>query len=200
MFRGFASACLCVVAVACPAIGTASPDDNANEFAVSSPDVHSGQPFSKATVANNFGCTGGNFSPALQWTGAPAGTKSFVITLFDPDEHGSPSGWWHWIVYDVPASVHSLPRNAGVDKGNALPPGAAQGRNDEGKLAYAGPCPDEGDTPHHYVLTIYALKVAKLPVPRGASGANVTYTAREFTLGVAKIVALHGRADSARVQ
>src|SRR6202789_3533308 len=61
-------------------------------------------------TANVFGCTGGNMSPPLQWTGAPAGTKSFVVTLFDPDEHGDPSGWWHWIVYDLPAPVDKLPK------------------------------------------------------------------------------------------
>lgn len=61
-------------------------------------------------TANVFGCTGGNLSPPLEWSGEPAGTKSFVVTLFDPDEHGDPSGWWHWIVYDLPANTHGLPK------------------------------------------------------------------------------------------
>ncbi len=188
------------LSLAAPAIGESLPDSSAGNFALTSREVHPGEPFRPVTVANSYGCTGGNQSPSLEWTGAPAGTKSYAITLFDPDEHGSPSGWWHWIVYDIPGSTTSLTLNAGVENSTRLPPGALQGRNDEGKRGYAGPCPDAGDAPHHYVITLYALKVAKLPVPRGSSGAYVSYTVRDYTLGSAKIVALHGREESRRAQ
>jgi Raf kinase inhibitor-like YbhB/YbcL family protein len=144
-------------------------------------------------TANAFGCTGGNISPELHWSGAPAGTLSFVVTLFDPDERSTPSGWWHWIVYDLPAATESLPKGAGVLKSALLPAGTLQGRSDLGENAYHGPCPAQGDPPHRYTFTIYALNVAKLPVPADSSGGMVTSTAQEHLLGKAVFVAHYGR-------
>jgi len=132
-------------------------------------------------------------SPPLQWSGAPAGTKSFVVTLFDPDEHSTPSGWWHWVVYDLPASTSSLPKGAGVEHSSILPPGTMQGRTDLGNDAYHGPCPDKGDRPHHYTFTVYALSVDKLDVPADSSGAMVVSTAGDHLLGKAVFVADYGR-------
>jgi Raf kinase inhibitor-like YbhB/YbcL family protein len=165
-------------------------------FTLRSPDVQEGTPFPEPFVLNGFGCTGGNRSPALEWRGAPAGTKSFVITLFDRDEHTTPSGWWHWVIYDIAGGADHIAQNAGVKNSRSLPKGARQGRNDDSVAAYSGPCPDSADPPHHYVLTIYALDIAKLPVPLGATGANVTYTAHEHTLASATLIALHGRGPS----
>jgi Raf kinase inhibitor-like YbhB/YbcL family protein len=145
-------------------------------------------------TANAFGCTGGNTSPELHWSGAPSGTKSFVVTLFDPDERSTPSGWWHWIVYDLPSATASLPKGAGVLKSPLLPAGTLQGRSDLGENAYHGPCPAQGDPPHHYTFTIYALDVAKLPVAADSSGAMVTSTAQDHVLGKAVFVAHYGRA------
>ncbi len=101
----------------------------------------------------------------MRWSGAPKGTQSFVVTLFDMDEHNTPSGWWHWVVYDLPANATELPAGAGVVNSKTLPAAAHQGRTDLGTDAYHGPCPDKGDKPHRYVFTIYALKVPKLSVP-----------------------------------
>jgi Raf kinase inhibitor-like YbhB/YbcL family protein len=145
-------------------------------------------------TANAFGCTGGNTSPELHWSGAPAGTLSFVVTLFDPDERSTPSGWWHWIVYDLPPVTESLPKGAGVLKSTLLPAGALQGRSDLGENAYHGPCPARGDPPHRYTFTIYALNVAKLPVPVDSSGGMVTSSAQEHLLAKAVFVAHYGRA------
>ena len=145
-------------------------------------------------TANAFGCSGGNISPALHWSGAPAGTLSFVLTLFDPDERSTPSGWWHWIVYDLPPATESLPKGAGVLKSSLLPAGALQGRSDLGENAYHGPCPARGDPPHRYTFTIYALDVAKLPGPADSSGGMVTSIAQEHLLGKAVFVAHYGRA------
>jgi Raf kinase inhibitor-like YbhB/YbcL family protein len=144
-------------------------------------------------TANAFGCSGGNLSPELHWSGAPPGTLSFVVTLFDPDEHSTPSGWWHWIVYDLPPSTESLPKGAGVLRSKSLPAGTLQGRSDLGENAYHGPCPAQGDPPHHYTFTIYALDVAKLPVPADSSGGMVTSTVQEHLLGKAVFVAHYGR-------
>jgi Raf kinase inhibitor-like YbhB/YbcL family protein len=144
-------------------------------------------------VGNVYGCAGGNMSPPLQWTGAPAGTKSFVVTLFDPDEHGDPSGWWHWIVYDLPATTDKLPKGAGIEHSSVLPLGAMQGRTDLGTDAYHGPCPDKGERPHRYTFTVYALSVEKLDVPADSSGAMVVSTATDHLLGKAVFIAHYGR-------
>jgi Raf kinase inhibitor-like YbhB/YbcL family protein len=144
-------------------------------------------------TAKTFGCTGGNTSPPLQWSGAPAGTKSFVVTLFDPDERSTPSGWWHWVVYDLPSDLHQLPQGAGAGRSTLLPAGALQGRTDLGEDAYHGPCPAKGDPPHHYTFTVYALSVEKLDVPLDSSGAMVTSTAQDHLLGKAVFVARYGR-------
>jgi Raf kinase inhibitor-like YbhB/YbcL family protein len=148
-----------------------------SHFVLSSPDARLAVRVPDEYTANVFGCTGGNVSPALQWNGAPEGTKSFVVTLFDPDVRDTGSGWWHWVVYDLPAIVNSLPKGAGVEHSSILPAGTQQGRTDLGNDAYHGPCPDKGQPPHHYMFTIYALSVAKLDVPPAASGAIVTSTA-----------------------
>lgn len=88
-------------------------------------------------VYDGFGCTGGNVSPALAWSDAPAGTKSFALMVHDPDAPTG-SGWWHWVVYNLPASAHSLPAGAGSADGKHLPAGAAQGRTDFGTIGYGG--------------------------------------------------------------
>ena len=162
-------------------------------FVLSSPDTKLAAKVPEIYTANLFGCSGGNQSPPLQWSGAPAGTKSFVLTLFDPDEHGDPSGWWHWIVYDLPATTTNLPKGAGVEHSTALPSGTLQGRTDLGNDAYHGPCPDKGDPPHRYTFTIYALSVEKLDVPADSSGAMVVSTAKDHLLGKAVFIAHYGR-------
>ncbi|HVW70070.1 MAG TPA: YbhB/YbcL family Raf kinase inhibitor-like protein [Steroidobacteraceae bacterium] len=163
-------------------------------FTLSSPDFPANGQMPEPFVYNAAGCTGGNISPALKWTGVPAGTKSFVITLFDEDEHGTPSGWWHWIVYDIPGTSTGLPRGAGA--AHSLPAGALHGRGDDGSEAYSGPCPDAGDPAHRYLFTIYALKVDKLPVAPGSSGAMVTYAVHEYTLAKATLIARHRNTKS----
>ena len=143
-------------------------------------------------TAKAFGCSGGNLSPELHWSGAPAGTQSFVVTLFDRDERSTPSGWWHWVVYNLPKNISSLPQGAGAEH-STLPAEALQGRSDLGEDAYHGPCPAKGDPPHRYVFTVYALNVAKLPVPADSSGAMVTSIVQEHLLGKAVFVAHYGR-------
>ena len=144
-------------------------------------------------TAKAFGCSGGNLSPELHWSGAPAATQSFVVTLFDRDERSTPSGWWHWVVYNLPKNVSSLPQGAGAEHSSALPAEALQGRSDLGEDAYHGPCPAKGDPPHRYVFTVYALNVARLPVPPDSSGAMVTSIVQEHLLGKAVFVAHYGR-------
>jgi Raf kinase inhibitor-like YbhB/YbcL family protein len=164
-----------------------------SKFVLSSPDAQLAVKVPEIYTANVFGCTGGNQSPPLQWAGVPAGTKSFVVTLFDPDVHDDPSGWWHWVVYNLPATVDKLPKGAGSEHSSVLPPGTMQGRTDLGNDAYHGPCPDKGDRPHRYTFTLYALNVEKLDVPADSSGAMVVSTASDHLLGKAVFIAHYGR-------
>jgi Raf kinase inhibitor-like YbhB/YbcL family protein len=181
-----------VTALVCLSTAQVKPATK-SKFVLSSPDTRLGSKVPEIYTANLYGCIGGNISPPLEWTGAPAGTKSFVVTLFDPDEHSDPSGWWHWIVYDLPASVDKLPKGVGAEHSSVLPTGAKLGRTDVGNDAYLGPCPDKGDPPHRYTFTIYALSVEKLDVPADSSGAMVVSTANDHLLGKAVFIAHYGR-------
>ena len=141
-------------------------------------------------VYSGFGCTGKNISPQLKWTNAPKNTKSFALTVYDPDAPTG-SGWWHWVVYDIPAKVTSLP--TGVVVKEPLPAGAKQGRNDYGERNFGGACPPQGDRPHHYVFTVHALKVEKLAVPDDASPALIGFMIQSNRLGLARLTATYSR-------
>ena len=116
-----------------------------------------------------------------------------MVTLFDRDEHSTPSGWWHWIVYNIPGAISELPVGAGAQQRSALPQSVRFGRTDLGTNAYHGPCPDKGDAPHRYAFTIYALDVATLDVPPDSSGAMVVTSLRGHLLGSATMTIHHGR-------
>jgi len=163
-------------------------------FQMTSSDLPPGKAFSERYTANEFGCQGGNQSPALQWSGAPVGTKSLAVTMFDPYKPPA-SGWWHWIVYDLPATAAGLPHGAGSAGGAGLPTGAKQGLpdGDAPQAHYYGPCPDIGDPPHHYVLTVYALSVAHLDVPPTATAADIDYVIAGKAIGKASITRLYQR-------
>jgi len=173
-----------------------SPASRASDFVLTSPDSRLVVSVPEKYTAKAFGCSGGNVSPALTWHGAPAGTRSFVLTLFDPDERSTPSGWWHWVVYDLPPSTDHLSEGAGALNSKTLPAGTQQGRSDLGEDAYHGPCPAAGDPPHRYVFTLYALDVAKLPVALESSGGMVTSVVQEHLVGKAVFIAHYGRPKS----
>ena len=141
-------------------------------FTLKSPAL-GGQMTSKQ-VFNRFGCTGTNKSPQLNWEHPPEGTKSFAVTMYDPDAPTG-SGWWHWLVFDIPATVKELKSGAGNPKSNALPGNAIQSITDYGTHGYGGPCPPEGDPAHRYIITVYALKTEKLGLEENASPALVGY-------------------------
>ena len=134
-----------------------------------------------------FGGTGDNISPGLAWSGAPEGTQSFALTCFDPDAPTG-SGFWHWVVVNLPADTSSLP--AGAHAGDQLPPDALQVRTDFGTTGYGGPCPPEGDHPHRYLFTIHALGVRSLPVTADTSPAVVGFQLHTHALERASLMGL----------
>lgn len=159
-------------------------------FTLSSPDFAYGANIPKHFEFDGFGCSGKNESPELRWTGAPAGTRSFAVTVHDPDAP-TQSGWWHWLVIDLPADASGLDANVGA--GKSLPAGARQIRNDFGALAWGGMCPPPGDKAHRYIFTVHALKVDKLEVPDEATAALTSYMIHGNTLGTASFTSLYGR-------
>ena len=169
----------------------AEPPVSTGPFVLTSPDIASGGKIAAAQVFNGFGCQGGNVSPALSWRGVPAGTRSFALLVHDPDAPTG-SGWWHWIVYNIPADTTSLPADAGDPHKHLIPAGAVQGRSDYGNAGYGGPCPPPGK-PHHYNFRLYALKVAKLELPADATAALVGFNVRAQALGSAELTGLYGR-------
>ena len=133
------------------------------------------------------GCGGDNRSPQLAWSGAPAETKSFAVTCFDPDAPTG-SGFWHWLLFNVPASVTS------VSAGEPAPSGSTSGRNDYGKSGYGGPCPPAGDGPHRYVFTVYALDVPSIEgIDAGVGGAALVFNMRGHVLAQGTLTGRYGR-------
>jgi Raf kinase inhibitor-like YbhB/YbcL family protein len=137
-----------------------------------------------------FGCSGGNRSPQLSWSDAPAGTRSFAVTVHDPDAPTG-SGFWHWVVVNIPPSVTELPLDGGNGSSNKLPQGAMHIRNDAGTYAYAGPCPPQGDHPHRYFFTVFAVGVDQLSVTADTSAAVVGFQLHFNTLAKAELVGLY---------
>jgi len=139
-----------------------------------------------------FGCEGNNRSPHLAWSGAPAGTKSFAVTCFDPDAPTG-SGFWHWLVVNIPANVTELGLDAGNPKSPKLPHGALQTRTDFGSPGYGGPCPPAGDHPHRYLFTVFAVGSDRLQVTADTSGAVIGFQLHFNTLARAAIMGLYKR-------
>jgi Raf kinase inhibitor-like YbhB/YbcL family protein len=161
----------------------------ANAMTLTSTDVKPGAKIVDEQAFNGWDCTGKNVSPALSWSGAPKGTKSFAVSIYDPDAPTG-SGFWHWWVANIPASVTSLPK--GVGSGTGLPEGAMMVRNDFSAIGYGGTCPPKGST-HHYQITVYALDADKLDIDKDASPAVVGFNVHAHTLAKATVVGLYGR-------
>ena len=164
----------------------------AAELTVTSDDIEDGGRLAAAHLADIMGVTGDNLSPHLRWTGAPPETQSYAVTCFDPDAPTG-SGFWHWVVFDIPASVTELARGAGSSDGSGLPAGAKHARNDVGNAGYMGAAPPPGHGEHRYVFTVFALGVPTLGVDENATPALVGFNLTFNTLARGTIVATYGR-------
>jgi Raf kinase inhibitor-like YbhB/YbcL family protein len=164
----------------------------AADFSLTSPILKDNGKIGNEQVYSGFGCAGGNISPELQWQNAPGTTKSFALTVYDPDAPTG-SGWWHWLIFNIPASTNKLPANAGKRESGLAPKGSVQSVTDFGQPGYGGPCPPVGDKPHRYIFTVYALKVEQLPLKEEASGAMVGFYLNQNALAKATLTAQYGR-------
>jgi Raf kinase inhibitor-like YbhB/YbcL family protein len=151
------------------------------------------------TIFNSFGCTGGDQSPQLSWTAGPAGTVSYAVTIFDPNAPTN-VGFWHWLVYNIPAGTTSLPANIPVTGGaggvgsGALPAGALQAMDDYGIQGYGGPCPPVGNGTHNYIFTVTALSAMITGLtPATTDAALLQFNMDGIILARGQVVATFGR-------
>ncbi len=156
-------------------------------FEVTSTDVQDGEKLPLPQVSGIYGAGGEDISPQLSWSGFPDGTKSFVVTMYDPDAPTA-SGFWHWAVADIPADVTALPRGAGDEHGSGLPQGAFQLRNDASLARYLGAAPPSGHGKHHYYIVVHAVDVASLGLHKDATPAFLGFNLFSHTLGRGMIV------------
>jgi Raf kinase inhibitor-like YbhB/YbcL family protein len=159
-------------------------------FTATSTDVTDGQPLGTAHLSGIMGAGGEDASPQLEWSGFPEETRSFAVTVYDPDAPTG-SGFWHWAVADIPVSVTSLPTGAGDDEGSGLPEGAIQLANDAGAKRFIGAAPPPGHGPHRYYIAVHAVDVEKLGVPADATPAFLGFNLFSHTLARAVIVGTH---------
>jgi Raf kinase inhibitor-like YbhB/YbcL family protein len=156
-------------------------------FELRSDDIADGQTLAKAQVSGVFGAGGEDVSPHLAWSGAPDGTRSYAVTVYDPDAPTA-SGFWHWAAFNIPADTADLPSGASAD---GLPGDAVQLKNDGGTRGYIGAAPPPGHGPHHYYVVVHAVDVATLDVPADASGAFLGFNLFSHTLARATLVPVY---------
>ncbi|QXQ07380.1 YbhB/YbcL family Raf kinase inhibitor-like protein [Sphingosinicellaceae bacterium] len=158
-------------------------------FRLSSPTLKAGGRIPASQILDREGCSGGNRSPELRWSGAPAATRSYALTLHDPDAPTG-SGWWHWVAFNIPATSTSLPAGLPEDSAGSR---IVQSMTDFGKVGYDGPCPPKGDTAHHYVYTLHALRVGSVPLDAKATAAMVGLFLHQNALATTTLTVRYGR-------
>lgn len=177
-----------LVLLLAPCVHAAKPP----AFTLTSPDIKNGSMLSEQQVLNGFGCTGANVSPALEWKNAPAGTKSFAVTVYDPDAPTG-SGWWHWVMFNIPADTQQLASNAGQLNVGKAPSSAVQSLTDFGAPGFGGACPPAGAKAHRYIFTVHALDIDQLDLPAASMPAMVGFMVNQHVLGRAHLTAFYKR-------
>lgn len=172
-----------------PAAAEAS--GSAASFSLASNTLNDGGRVPQSQLYHGAGCGGENLSPELHWQGAPEGTRSFAVVMHDPDAPTG-SGWWHWVVFNIPADVTSLPEGAGDPKSGLIPE-ATQSRTDFGIPGYGGACPPEGQGDHRYQFRVYALKVEQLQLDASTPAAMVASHINANKLAQAQLEVKFGR-------
>lgn len=165
---------------------------HANTFKIKSSEIKYGAKIGENHVFDGFGCSGKNISPQISWKDAPKDTKSFAITVYDPDAPTG-SGWWHWLAVNIPTTYTEIPSNFGATDKFALNDGILQIRNDFGVHKFGGPCPPKGDKKHRYIFTIHALKVEKLELDKNATAALAGFMINQNSLKKTSFMAFYGR-------
>lgn len=163
----------------------------AEPFLLASRDIAHGKFMSNVQEFQGFGCSGGNMSPQLSWSGVPKGTEAFAVFVYDPDAPTG-SGWWHWQLVNIPKDVTSLAAGAGDAGKDMMPAGSQSIRNDYGVTGFGGACPPGGHGVHRYQFTVFALP-RKLELPKDASPALTGYMVRASALASSTIEALYKR-------
>ncbi|MEC5199427.1 Raf kinase inhibitor-like YbhB/YbcL family protein [Arthrobacter sp. PL16] len=157
------------------------------EFELTSESITHNEPLDAAQASGVMGAGGEDQSPQLSWSGFPEGTKSFAVTVYDPDAPTA-SGFWHWAVFNLPATTTALPAGAGTDGSDLLPKGAVQLRNDGGFAGFVGAAPPAGHGPHHYHVVVHAVDVEFLDIPAEATPAYLGFNLFSHSIGRARLV------------
>jgi hypothetical protein len=164
----------------------------AGDFSVTSPQLKPGGRLTQEQVLNGFGCEGNNMSPALHWQNAPENTESYAVTVYDPDAPTG-SGWWHWVIFNIPSEVTTLEQDAGNQQAGQAPKGSVQSRTDFGTPGYGGACPPQGDGNHRYIFSVYALDTKKLELDQNSTAAMVGFFIRQHAIAQAQLTAVYSR-------
>ena len=162
----------------------------AQEFTVMSEEL-AGQ-LTESQVFSGFGCNGKNISPSLKWINAPKNTKSFAVNVYDPDAPTG-SGWWHWVIFNIPGNINELKSDAGRIEKNLAPKGSVQSITDFGKPGFGGACPPKGDKAHRYIFTVYALDTSSLNLDEKSSPAMVGFFLNQHTIAKASLTSYYKR-------
>jgi hypothetical protein len=164
----------------------------AGDFSVTSPQLTPGGRLTQEQVLNGFGCEGKNISPALHWQNGPENTESYAVTVYDPDAPTG-SGWWHWVIFNIPSEVTTLDQDAGNRQSGPAPAGSVQSRTDFGAPGYGGACPPQGDGNHRYIFSVYALDTKRLELDQNATAAMVGFFIGRHTIAKAQLTVVYSR-------
>ncbi len=164
----------------------------AADFTLTSPQLQPGKTMDNEQVLNGYGCQGSNISPELYWQNSPENAKSYAVTVYDPDAPTG-SGWWHWVMFNIPAEVTGLERNAGGKQSNLRPIGSIQSRTDFGSPGYGGACPPRGHGMHRYVFSVHALNTEKLNLDANATAAMVGFFINQHVIAKAELTVTYSR-------